>query len=452
MKHIPLPFQAASMDRVDVFDGSALVSLEMGLGKTPVTLWRAERAKAFPLLVVCPAGLKGNWEREAWKFLRKRATVLDGTRPPRKFKCKDDIVIINYDILGPWLPHLMEHGFVTVAFDEGHYLKSRRAKRTKFGRKLARVIPNRQVLTGTPITNRPAELWPLLNIIAPDEYNSFFTYALRYCQPRRKPWGWTYLGAANLPELHRKLKKTVMIRYKKNDVLKDLPLKVRRVVALPMSKPKEYHKAFSDLISWLSAQSKHKAEKAARAMQLSKTNYLRRLAARLKLPAVFDWVDAFLEETDGKLCLFAFHRSVLDALQERYKKLSVRIDGNTPKHGRADIVDSFNESDKLRLFLGQTDAAGVGLNITGAHSVAFVEMCWTPSQHVQAEDRCYGRLSDLHGATCYYLVADGSIEEDIVRLLHKKQKIMDAAIDGASDTGGESVFNALIEQLQKKGG
>lgn len=307
-----------------------------------------------------------------------------------------------------------------------------------------------QVTSIQPLTGEH-DVWTLTTTTG-----NYVAYGLgsKNCGPQRRPWGWEYKRSTNAEELHALLTSKYMIRVKKEDVLTDLPPKVRRVVRMSLSDAarKEYGKAFADFLSWLRRQSLSKARKAARAKSLGKTNALRRLAAQLKIKAVFEWIDNFLEESDGKICLFAYHRSILNALEERYGDLCVRIDGNTPKKTRADLVDNFNKSKKKRIFIGQVDAAGVGLNITGAHTVAFIEMCWTPAQHSQAEDRCYGRMSDLHGATCYYLVADDTIEVEIVKLLHRKQKVSDAAIDGIFGAEEASVFNELLEQLHSKAG
>jgi len=288
----------------------------MGLGKTIQALWYFKRNKKSPVVVICPASLKYNWAREAAVHIRERAEILEGTKPPKKKVFKQNpFVIINYEILGPWLDYLIDLDPQLVILDECQYIKNRRAKRTRYVKQLVKGVPHVLALSGTPLTNRPAELWTTLNIIRPDLFKSFMSYALEYCNARRTPWGWEYKGAKNLDKLHDILTENCMVRRRKVDVLKDLPAKSRHVVSVPLENRHEYDEAEEDLILWLSKYSKRKANNAARAERLVKMGYLKRLAATLKLKAVTDWIDRFLEETDEKLVVFAIHRDIIKSLR-----------------------------------------------------------------------------------------------------------------------------------------
>lgn len=304
------------------------------------------------------------------------------------------------------------------------------------------------MISGTPMTNRPAELWPALNILRPDIFSSFYSFGSRFCNPRKTPWGWDYRGAANLEELHELLSKTCMIRRLKKDVLNDLPEKTRQVLPLEISNRKEYTQAENYFLTWLRKQSKSRARKAERAERLVKIGELKRLAGRLKLPAVIQWVSEFLEESDGKLLLFAIHKTVINALFEKFQKQAVRITGETPKKDRYVYIDRFNKDPKCRLMIGNVQAAGVGWSCTSASTVAFAEMAWTPGEMTQAEDRVHGigRGTGVP-ASFYYLVGTKTIEDKLVNVLHTKQQNLSTTMDGHADASGFDVLDKLEKIL-----
>ena len=150
--------------------------------------------------------------------------------------------------------------------------------------------------------------------------------------------------------------------------------------------------------------------------------------------------------SDEKLIIFADHKFVVDCLITNFREISVKIDGSTPVKDRMAVVDAFQEDPNIRLFIG-TKAAKEGINLTISSNVAFAELFWTPGDHMQCEDRCYGRLSDLHGANAWYLIAENTVEEKIAELLEKKAKILDQILDGKA-VDDESVFTNLLESLK----
>jgi len=424
--------------------GGALLADEMGLGKTIQALaWfqevvrrlKRKGKKAGPAIIVCPSSVKWNWEREAAHF-NLLAEVIDGTRPPRQARGRapivPDILVINYDILKPWLKRLRKLNPSAVIIDECHYIKNRGAKRYRWVKSLCRGVRRILAIGGTPLTNRPAEMWSTLNLLRPDIFDSFYSYGLRYCDPQRKPWAWEYKGATHLDELHAILKKTCMIRRLKSDVLDELPAKTRFVVPVALSKDarKEYGKAEGDFLSWLKRYySSAKVRRANKAQRLVKHGYLKRLAGTLKLPEVFRWLDDLLEQSDGKVIVFAVHKKIISALRERYGKLAVVIDGSVTGRERQRAVDKFHRSKKVRMMIGNIQAAGVGWNGTVANTVVFAELGWTPGEHTQAEDRAH-RMTQKKNVSIYYLVARGTVEEKLCKLIQKKQEVLSSTLDG----------------------
>lgn len=455
----PFPFQDEDANRIGALGGRALVANDPGLGKSFTALLYAQRAKLRPIIVVCPASVKWIWQSEARKHLGLRSQVLEGIHPKQNGHMDPPpLTIINYDILGKsrrgkgWVRTIRRMRPQLIIIDECHYLGSRTAKRTRWVRQLCQGVPHVVALSGTPLVNRPAELWPTLNILYPLKFPSWFSFGHRFCKPKKEFWGWTFKGATNVELLHSKLKK-IMIRRRKIDVLKDLPAKIRSVLPLPLSRPKEYAAASKDFIGWLSTQttSKRKLRKAAKAEAVVKLGYLKRLSAKLKLPSVIEWVDNFLSETDEKLILFAVHKKVIKRLRNRWGDACVVVDGSVTGRDRQLAVKKFLTHRNVRIFIGNIRAAGVGWSAKGVSNVAFAELDWTPGLHSQAEDRVSGIERGQRGisANIMYFVAKDTIEEHLVKIIQAKSKTIAKVLDGKGRAADLDIFDRLCEQLRK---
>jgi len=438
-------YQETGVRKIQHFLGRALLADEMGLGKTVQTLtWIKRHLSKGPTIVVCPASVKYNWEREAAFHVGIRAEVLETRRVPRRTpRTPAQLYVINYTILGHWLDWLRALKPQLIVIDECQAISNRSTLQSKSVRSLCRGVPHVIALSGTPLTNRPAELYPVLNIIRPDVYGSFFPFAQKYCQPRYRPWGWEYKGASNLEDLHQNLSRYVMIRRRKADVLDQLPAKLRHVVPVAISDRKEYDFALKDFIGWLRKRSKGRVGAAQRAERLVKIGYLKRLAGYLKVKSCIEWIHRFLDETDEKLIVFGVHKAVIAELVKAFAKICVKVDGSTNARERQRCVDKFNRDPRTRLFIGNIRASNSGWNGTAASAVLFVELDWTPGAHKQGEDRAH-RIGQTRGVNCYYLVGKGTIEEDLCRILQDKQEVLDATLDGR-DMNDLDVY----EQLEK---
>ena len=445
----PYPYQLEIVNRICRFNGRALVSLDMGCGKTLVALLYAKRIGARPVVVVCPASVKWHWQREAAKHVGMRAEVLEGMSPDRNggLSPRAPIIVLNYDILGPWLPHLRELNPQLVVIDESQALQDLRTQRTKNTRELCQGVPNVLALSGTPIINRPKEIWPTLNILRSDLYPSFWKFGFKFCAPKRTFWGWDFRGASNLDELRKGLKRFVMIRKRKEEVLKDLPKFRRIVVPMEIRNRPKYDQAQDDFLGWLAKYDPAKLNSAMRAKRLVQLGYLKRLAARLKMRNVLEWVDDFLADTDDKLVVFAVHRKIIKRLRDRYAGMAVVVDGSVTGRTRQLAIDQFQKFKKKRMLIGQGKAAGTGIGLTAATATAFVELAWNPGTHTQAEARTL-RIGQDRPVTYWYLVARDTIEEKLLKISQDKQKVLTAAMDGGKGEDFD-VFDRLCEALKE---
>lgn len=426
--------------------GRAILGDDMGLGKTLQTIgWLALHPAARPALIVCPSSMKFAWQRELWTHARIRSQILDGRGAggtPRHA-----VVIINYDILQAWLPTLAAWGPQLLVMDECQYVKSTTSKRTAACTALARQTPHVIALSGTPIVNRPVEFFPVLHMIAPGTFNSFWQYAWRYCRPRRafRGRGWLFDGAANLPELRARVQ-PLMLRRMKEEVLTELPPKIRSVIPVDISNRPEYRRAEQDIVRWVAGvRGSDAAQRAQRAEALVRLNELRLLAAKGKLPAIIEEMHNHLDAGTGKLVVFAVHRAILAALQQEFPRAPV-IHGGVGPRERQIAVDRFQHDRKTRLILGNIHAMGVGLTLHAADTAMFAELGWHPAAHTQAEDRIYRLGQTSQRVLVRYYVAKNTIEEHIMDVIAGKRKICGAILDGSDGAVVDAVLRSLTKE------
>lgn len=426
-----LPFQKEGIYFLDQLEGKAIIGDEPGLGKTIQALgYLSNHPEIKKVLLVCPATLKYNWYEEAQKWLPKNeatCVILEGKKA-WELNGKARIFIINYDVIYAWMEILSNFQFDVIILDEAHYIKNPKAKRTKAVKFICKKIPKIISLTGTPAINRPIELYNMIKLIAPTMFPSYFDYAKRYCAAKYTRFGWDFTGSSNEDDLHELLSK-IMIRRKKEDVLLELPDKRYSYVPFPLNKNCEYSKAENNFIAWIhDTKGKDAAMRVAQAEQLTRITYLRKLAVEAVLDDSIAWIKDFLEN-DQKIVVFAIHKDIVDALKTEFKGKCVVIDGRTSSLDRQKAVTEFQTNNKIKVFIGNIQAAGVGITLTAASTVAFLELPWTPGELEQACDRCH-RIGQKNAVNVYYLLAKDSIEESLAQLIDAKRKTLSKIIEG----------------------
>lgn len=459
------PYQQAGVQYA-VTAKRCFIADEMGLGKTMQAIGVAQYAKAFPMLVVCPATIKIKWQREIQTWLPgKTAVIAESSDFP-----KGDVVIINWDIIerhttrpprtgnkkkdrrSEWAisDQVKERGFRIVVFDESHYAKNLDAKRTKAAIALARNVEYRLCLSGTPLKNRPKEYISQLMLLDQlQEFGGFWGYAKRYCAAhekylRNKKY-WDINGYAHLDELNQRLRAKCYIRRLKKDVKQELPPKTRTTVPVELSNREEYEEAAQYLIEYLETHNPEKVTGALRAEQLTKLEVLKQVAVRGKMKAVVQWIEEFLESGE-KLVVFAHHHDVVNEISEYFQ--APKVMGGMDAKKKQIAQDKF-QTDKDCQLIVCSAAAREGIDLFAASNVAFVELWWTPADHDQAEDRCH-REGQVWPVTAWYLIAEKTIDEDLMVTLDTKRGVVDAGTDGKGDIS-ESVIETLINRLTSQG-
>jgi len=406
-------------------------------------------------LVICPASLRINWKREAEKWLISKpeiGIVLDGKNYP-----DGDLIICNYEILGKHESIKATKWDIIIA-DESHYCKgkSQRTKNTLSLRSDRWVF-----LTGTPILNRPAEIWNIAHKCAPKLFPNWWGFAKRYCDMKETPFGMDTRGASNLGELNQKLS-TFMIRRKKVDVLKDLPPKRRQIIELPPTKEmrivldrenmqwKVHEETMARLVArrdqaaLLNDEQEYRGAanelKQAYKVAFGDMAKVRQEVALAKLPLCIAHIKDLLESVD-KILVFCRHKAVAANLMEELKDFgAVVLMGDTAMNERQKAVDAMQNDPKCRVFVGSIQAAGVGITLTAASTVVFVEPDWTPALLSQCEDRSW-RYGQKNSVLVQHLVLEASLDSHMLKQVMAKQEIIDQAIDAS---GGN------VEEAKKK--
>lgn len=434
-----LPYQRAgiayAMDRQH-----ALIGDEMGLGKTIQGIGISNADPSVrSVLVICPASLKLNWKREWKKWDVKALSVAVGGS---KHLPDSDVVIVNFDVIKKQHKKLIARNWDLVIIDECHKVKNPDAQRTQFilGRAEKRnkdgeikkpaiegIPAKRQIfLTGTPILNRPIELWTLVEKLDPTGLGkNFWSFAKRYCNATQDRFGWNFNGASHLDELQDRLRAAFMVRRLKSEVLKDLPAKRRQVILIePDVKGRE-------LIEKEKVAYEHFQANEGDSVALSEMSRLRHEVAIYKVPFVADHVEDLLETLD-KVIVFAHHKDVVDALMAKFGDAAVKIDGRvTDMQVRQDAVDRFQTDAACKVFVGSIQAAGVGLTLTAASTVVFAELDWVPGNVTQAEDRVH-RIGQTQQVLIQHIILDESLDATMINKIMVKQAVIDAALDSKS--------------------
>jgi superfamily II DNA or RNA helicase len=434
------PFQWAGV-RYALDARRAFLADEQGLGKTVEALATLEADGAYPAVVVCPASLKLNWQREAARWLpHRRTAVVDGRAavPPA-----GEITILNYEIVAHHREALALRRPRALVVDESHYCKNPQAKRTRAVRRLAEAVAPgglRLALTGTPVLNHADELVSQLRVIGRLED---FGSGARFRKEFR--------GQLSEERLHWHLRRRCFVRRLKAEVLPQLPAKRQVVVPVALDNEREYRLAEDDVIAWLREQPLDLSELEARiaatlrAERLAQLGTLQRLAARGKLHAALGWIGDFLASGEP-LVVFARHVEVQEQVLRRFPD-APHLLGRDSLAAREATVRAFQEPGGPQLLIAATRVAGQGITLTRASNVAFLELEWTPALHDQAEDRCH-RIGQRDAVTAWYLLAAATIDETMARLIQRKRGIVAAVTDGRR-LDGDGLVEAVVRELRE---
>lgn len=402
-------YQTAAVERMLSLSGNILLADEPGLGKTPTTIEYINRTRPEKVIIICPASLRLNWRAELRRWLRYSPSVS----------------VMSYEEMTKRPVDPVPDAERLIIFDEAHYLKNPQAKRTKAALKLKRdkII----FLTGTPVVNRPIDLYPILVLcgtkLSRTKYGEYFC-AGKLVQIGWRPcrFVWDFSGASHIEELNAALRENCMIRRTKAEVLTELPAKIRQVIEIdaPHGESPALRETLMTVYGSFTRAADCIGEEKVDFEELSSA---RKELGGIKLPYVLSYLkDTLLEEVE-KVVVFAHHKEIIDALESGLKAFEpVKLYGGMSDKRKEEAVRCFQNNPRVRVFIGQITAAGTGLTLTAASTVLFAELDWVPGNVTQAEDRCH-RMGQRDTVRVLHLVLKDSVDGRMVRALVEKQNI-----------------------------
>ena len=442
----------------------AILADDMGLGKTRQAIVALRHvAPNGPYLVVCPASVKRNWAREISLAAPHASThiVERGAELP----AQAEWVIVNYDLLSKHMETLRRVQWAGLVFDEAHYLKNHTSARSRLARQLASTVrlqaettaangaqaqsgaPVVYLLTGTPLTNRPRDLFVLLQLVGHSLGRSFLSFAKRYCAAERNDYGWQTRGASNIEELTVQLH-GVMLRRSKDQVLA-LPPKLRTWLSVLVPKGtgvRDMRKVVDLMVGERDIAPGSTIDgRRLRGRLLQAVTKARQKLADVKVEATIDFVTGAVEQGE-KVIVFSCFEEPIQKLATAFGQSAVVLTGKTPAEKRQALVDRFQNDESVRVFLANIIAGGIGTNLTAATQVVFNDLDWVPANHWQAEDRAY-RIGQARTVNVTYMVAADTIDDFVQSVLEKKGALVSAVVDGKSlapDLAGD-----VLDELQR---
>ncbi len=416
---------------------------DMGLGKTTSTIIAALETGAKKILIICPATLKINWKREIENYSKKSVFIAEG----KNFETNHDFVIINYDIIKNFHDSkkkgeskILEGKFDLVIVDEAHYIKNAQAQRTKLINDIVKDIERVWLLTGTPMTSRPIDYFNLLSLVDSPVAKNWMAYVVRYCAGYQFKVGprkvWNVMGASNLEELRDRTTNTILRRLKE-DVL-DLPEKIITPIYLRL-KSKEYENLMGEYYEWYRSKPD---ESNSLTVQFTKLTKVRQVIANEKTLQTIELAENIIEQ-GKKVIIFCNFTESLDAIVQHFGKSAVKVNGSMSKVERQNSVDRFQEDEKVKVFVGNIKAAGVGITLTAAEAVIMNDLSFLPSDHSQAEDRAY-RIGQKNNVLVYYPLFENTIEGLIYDILMAKKQVIATVM-------GDNVNSAdFVEEIMNR--
>lgn len=391
-----------------------LLADDMGLGKTIQVIAAADSVNAKTIVIICPAQVKYHWARKFGEFSKESRHIFVIKNGKSKIPPGASVIIVNYELIlrNPIFRQLLakgqKTGFDIVVCDEAHLMKSLEAQRTKriLGKgSFIGYARYKWMLTGTPVLNRPSEIYPIVKTLAPgilEPYTSWYDFGKQFCKARKTPFGWDMKGASNTEDLAERLK-GFMLRRTTEQVDNELPEVVSDIIELDISSVPD--------------------------MANAPLPTVRRELAIAKIPAAKHFIEEMLEETE-KVVVFAHHREVIEKLRKELAHVNPVIAyGGMTSELKQKSIDAFTDDPSVRVFIGQTLAGGTGIDglQTVANRIVFVELDWSPGIMDQAIGRCR-RIGQTKTVFVYYLAVPNSLDTYMAEVVQDKKKVVDTLL------------------------
>lgn len=501
MKIEPYEYQKQAVAFFETTNGNAILGDQPGVGKTLSSISYAIKNK-YKTLVIVPASLKLNWRAEILKFTNEKCYIFKFK--PRK---KDNIEtftkeeslfhIINYESLESYFDFNYSHkcnnynckwegvtevkkydkcpscgrakvvrsrsyhlitkqdkdgevlnpnDYDLIVMDEAHYIKNPTAFRSQIIKKAFKESSKKILMTGTAIKNRPYEFFPLLNLIDSKEWSNAHNFGVRYCNAHQDKFGhWNYDGSSNLEELYKRISPYFLRRLKK-DILKFLPPKTFTTIPVELKTDalRDYKKIEDGVVD-------ESQESDDKMTHLARIQKLKQFTSMYKAKQSIEFIKNIIEG-DEKIVVFSQFISASQFIYEEFKDVAVWFTGKHNMIEKQQAVDKFMNDEECKVFVGTIGAAGVGLTLTSANCLMFLDLPWEPASKIQAEDRIHRASQKADNVQIIKLICQNTIDVDIDNLITEKEQIISKVLDGEviENKNEFSIFDDLLKIILDK--
>ena len=414
-----------------------LIADDMGLGKSLQALLCILSGQYQRVLIVCPSVVKMNWANEVEKWTEMNTSLIYGHKKEYEVS---DITIINYDLLHARVEELLRDDYDCIVFDECHTLKNQKTQRTQAAKRLATwpTVKGMIAMSGTPILNRPSEIFTVLNMLKPFTFNNYYLFGKKYCGAIHNGYGWDFDGASNIetsddgvtPPLNHLLKDIMLRRTMDDPRLSDqMPDLLQTIVEVDISRT-QYDIVYNTLMDELEHYRTTGSGSVPPGLLLNILTDLRHAAGRAKVKAAVDWMLDYHKTYQKPLVVFAHHKDVVEALSDIPSVSRAFITGSTVDSYRQSKISEFQEG-KLPFLICSTLAMKEGINLDAADTTLFVEREWVPAHERQAASRV--RRITQESDVCHQVIlsAANTVDSHFDKVVNEKAAIVKAALDGS---------------------
>jgi SWI/SNF-related matrix-associated actin-dependent regulator 1 of chromatin subfamily A len=399
----------------------SLLALEQGLGKTATAASVSIVMDFKRTLIICPSVVKWSWFRDltsdTFKFHPMYFSIVDANKSRGITGFQEKFVIINYDIVSKYKELLTSKHFDCIIFDECHYLKGN-TLRTKACIELVRHHKDAKVilLSGTPIKNRINDIFNYLKLSEHNLGKNHAKFLRDYTIFSKGRMGLRVTGGKNLDLLYKHLSNFIL-RKTKEECL-DLPDKIVTKYYFKLEEyMAEYEAAMEEIAKTRDISNIH-----------SSLHTLNVITSKSKVKGIIELAEQIVEQ-GRKPIIFAGYNAPLDMLQGHFGSRCVRIDGSVNSYERDKLITRFKTDDSCEVFLGNIQAAGIGINLTNSSDVIFCSLPFTPTEVDQCIDRTH-RIGQRHVVNVYHTIAtDSPIDERLFEMLVDKSADINALIN-----------------------
>lgn len=453
-----LPFQSQAVLFGDVVR-NVLFALEMGCGKTLISIALAEYNNFSKVFVITPNSLKFNYFYEVEKFTNSKAHIINWKKNKYSFE-ESKYIIINYDFFRnnnsiKKFEKLNLGKIECLILDECHRIKNPKSNIYKNFKAIftddifVNETPCKIFMSGTPMNNRAYELYTVMNQISPIDFPNKQTFYSEYCGMTYDPsqfGGYNFdSNATNFEGLYHKISPYVF-RVRKMDVLKDLPSKTyeRIILELTTSEEKEYNNILDGIIDELSNK-----ETVSNPMTIMLR--LRQYLSILKVNNndLIEFIDMVLEMGE-KIVIMDYFKEGIELLHEKYKDISVLHYGDVSVEDRSEMVKQFQDKDSnIKMFLSTVQTGKEGLTLTSSSKIMVLTQPYTVSENEQVVDRVH-RISQTEKVNVYYPLFNNTIDFKVFNLVEDKKKEIVKVLDNEEykTKMDDSTINELVNSLK----